>query len=97
MCFTMVGFLGISFFLIEFWIFVCIGMMNLQEVTVDVKMEDQCIENKQSTAASCSSVSEGSANSFLKSPAIASPATVSSTHRYFGLIRLLSPLFIESK
>ncbi|CAN7107489.1 unnamed protein product [Brassica rapa subsp. narinosa] len=48
--------------------------------------EDECVENKQSTAASCSSVSEGSGggggSSFLKSsPAVASPPTVSPTHR----------------
>ncbi|KAF2540054.1 hypothetical protein F2Q68_00033033 [Brassica cretica] len=37
----------------------------------EVKMEDECVENKQSrAAASCSSVSEGSggSSSFLKSP-----------------------------
>lgn len=48
--------------------------------------EDECVENKQSTAASCSSVSEGSGSgsSFLKSPpAVASPPTVSPTHRCF--------------
>ncbi|KAF8079705.1 hypothetical protein N665_1005s0012 [Sinapis alba] len=45
--------------------------------------EDECVENKQSTAASCSSLSEGSGGgSFLKSPpAVASPPTVSPTHR----------------
>ncbi|KAJ0244264.1 Transcription factor MYB3R-3 [Hirschfeldia incana] len=49
----------------------------------EVKMEDECMENKQSKAASCSSVSEGSGgNSFLKSPAaVASPPTVSPAHR----------------
>uniref|UniRef100_A0A1J3DJP9 Myb-related protein 3R-1 n=1 Tax=Noccaea caerulescens TaxID=107243 RepID=A0A1J3DJP9_NOCCA len=55
--------------------------MDLQDGKGEVKMEDECIENKQSTAASCSSVSEGSASSFLKSPAIASPVTLSPTHR----------------
>ncbi|XP_018434466.1 transcription factor MYB3R-3 [Raphanus sativus] len=53
-------------------------------------MEKECVENKQSraaaAAASCSSVSEdstgGSSSTFLKSPAaVASPATVSPTHR----------------
>ncbi|KAF8069755.1 hypothetical protein N665_1137s0023 [Sinapis alba] len=46
-------------------------------------MEDEFIEDKQSAAASSSSVSEGSSSSsFLKSPgAVASPATVSPTHR----------------
>ncbi|KAG2245863.1 hypothetical protein Bca52824_085491 [Brassica carinata] len=54
----------------------------------EVKMEDECMENKQPrAAASCSSVSEGSGgcgggSSFLRSPsAVASPATVSPTHR----------------
>ncbi|AEE74758.1 myb domain protein 3r-3 [Arabidopsis thaliana] len=59
-------------------------MMDLQEETGEVKIEDQCVENKQSTPASCSSVSEGSAGSSHKSPTIASPATVSPTHRYLG-------------
>ncbi|CAH8354658.1 unnamed protein product [Eruca vesicaria subsp. sativa] len=45
-------------------------------------MEDEFIENKQSTAASSSSVSEGSSSSLLTSPgAVASPPTVSPTHR----------------
>ncbi|KAJ4893210.1 myb domain protein 3r-3 [Raphanus sativus] len=53
----------------------------------EVKMEeDECVENKQSTAASCSSVSEGSGSGssfLLKSPpAVASPPpTLSPTHR----------------
>ncbi|CAN6921745.1 unnamed protein product [Brassica oleracea] len=51
----------------------------------EVKMEDECVENKQPrAAASCSSVSEGSggSSSFLKSPpAVASPPTASPTHR----------------
>ncbi|CAH8391317.1 unnamed protein product [Eruca vesicaria subsp. sativa] len=49
-----------------------------------MREEDECVENKQSTAASCSSVSEGSGgSSFLKSSpaAVASPPTVSPTHR----------------
>ncbi|CDY54377.1 BnaAnng13080D [Brassica napus] len=49
----------------------------------EVKMEDECVENKQSrAAASCSSVSEGSSggsSSFLKSPpAVASPPPTAS-------------------
>ncbi|ESQ49136.1 hypothetical protein EUTSA_v10020579mg [Eutrema salsugineum] len=52
-----------------------------EEEKGEVKMEDECIENKQSTAASCSSVSEGSASSFLKSPAVASPVAASPTNR----------------
>ena len=55
--------------------------MDLQEKE---KMEDECIESKQSTAVSPSSVSEGSSSSFLKSPgAVPSLATVSPTHRFF--------------
>lgn len=56
----------------------------------EVKMEeDECVENKQSTAASCSSVSEGSGSGssfLLKSPpAVASPPpTLSPTHRCFS-------------
>ncbi|CAH2054386.1 unnamed protein product [Thlaspi arvense] len=56
-------------------------LISVQEGKGKVKMEDECIENKQSTAASCSSLSDGSANSFLKSPVVASPATASPTHR----------------
>ncbi|KAF3515297.1 hypothetical protein F2Q69_00003153 [Brassica cretica] len=44
-------------------------------------MEDECIESKQSTAVSPSSVSEGSSSSFLKSPGAVPTATVSPTHR----------------
>ncbi|CAN7112870.1 unnamed protein product [Brassica rapa subsp. narinosa] len=56
-----------------------------------MKMEDECVENKQSrAAASCSSVSEGSGgrSSFLKSPpAVASPPpTVSPTPRFIPLL-----------
>jgi hypothetical protein len=48
-----------------------------------MKIEIQCMENKQPLAASCSSASEGSGCFFLKSPEIATPATVSSFPRYF--------------
>ncbi|KAJ0249546.1 SANT/Myb domain-containing protein [Hirschfeldia incana] len=52
-------------------------------------MKDECIEDKQSTAAaSSSSVSEGSSSSLLKSPgAVPSPATVSPRHRTSGPVR----------
>lgn len=50
-----------------------------------VKLEECCLENKQSTAASSSSVSEGSGSVFLKSPGISSPASMSPTHRYYQL------------
>ncbi|XP_010543303.1 PREDICTED: myb-related protein 3R-1 [Tarenaya hassleriana] len=49
--------------------------------TGEARIEDQCMENKQLTAASSSSMSEGSGNSLLKSPGVASPATASPTHR----------------
>ncbi|XP_048322558.2 transcription factor MYB3R-3 isoform X1 [Ziziphus jujuba] len=45
------------------------------------KLEECCLENKQSTAASSSSVSEGSGSAILKSPGICSPASTSPTHR----------------
>ncbi|KAI4354490.1 hypothetical protein L6164_003345 [Bauhinia variegata] len=44
------------------------------------KSEECCLENKQSTAASSSSVSEGS-GSIHKSPGIGSPASTSPSHR----------------
>ncbi|WCJ28301.1 myb domain protein 3r-3 [Euphorbia peplus] len=48
----------------------------------EVKLEEcYCLENKQSTAASSSSVSEGSGSAILKSPGVSSPATASPTHR----------------
>ncbi|XP_010553046.1 PREDICTED: transcription factor RAX1-like isoform X2 [Tarenaya hassleriana] len=49
--------------------------------TGEVRIEDQCMENKQLTAASSSSMSEGSGNSLLKTPGAASPATAFHTHR----------------
>ncbi|KAF3449189.1 hypothetical protein FNV43_RR09917 [Rhamnella rubrinervis] len=45
------------------------------------KLEECCLENKQSTAASSSSVSEGSGSAILKSPGICSPASTSPTQR----------------
>ncbi|GLT79209.1 hypothetical protein SLA2020_507040 [Shorea laevis] len=47
------------------------------------KMEECCLENKQLTAASSSSVSlsEGSGSAVVKSPAISSPVATSPTHR----------------
>nr|KYP74282.1 Myb-related protein 3R-1 [Cajanus cajan] len=47
----------------------------------EVKSEECCQENKQSTAASCSSVSEGSGSAIHKSPGICSPASTSPSHR----------------
>ncbi|XP_050213777.1 transcription factor MYB3R-3 [Mercurialis annua] len=47
----------------------------------EVKFEECCLENKQSTAASSSSLSEGSGSAIVKSPAVSSPATASPTHR----------------
>lgn len=54
----------------------------------DKKLEERCLENKQSTAASSSSVSEGSASANLKSPGTCSPAPTSpSPRRATGPIR----------
>lgn len=47
----------------------------------ELKIEDCCLENRQLTAASNSSLSEGSASATLKSPAVSSPATTSPSHR----------------
>lgn len=52
----------------------------------EVKLEECCLENKQSTAASSSSVSEGSGSAILKSPGVCSPASTSPTHRYSPLL-----------
>ncbi|CAI0427168.1 unnamed protein product [Linum tenue] len=47
----------------------------------EAKVEECCLENKQQTAASSSSVSEGSGSAVNKSPGVSSPATASPTHR----------------
>ncbi|QHO24452.1 hypothetical protein HN51_048009 [Arachis hypogaea] len=47
----------------------------------ELKSEEGCIENKQSTAASSSFVSEGSGSSIPKSPGIGSQASASPPHR----------------
>nr|URY18756.1 MYB protein [Zanthoxylum bungeanum] len=47
----------------------------------ELKLEECCLENKQLTAASSSSLSEGSGSAVLKSPGVSSPATTSPTHR----------------
>ncbi|KAL6987617.1 Transcription factor myb3r-5 [Sarracenia purpurea var. burkii] len=47
----------------------------------DVKMEEPCLENRQSAAASSSSVSEGSGSVTVKSPGICSPRVASPSHR----------------
>ncbi|ESQ40149.1 hypothetical protein EUTSA_v10013211mg [Eutrema salsugineum] len=52
-----------------------------EEERRELRVEIQCMENKQPTPASCSSASEGSGNFFLKSPEITTPATASPTHR----------------
>lgn len=51
---------------------------------VELKLED-CLENKQSAAASSSSFSEGSGSVTVKSPGVCSPTTTSPSHRYFLL------------
>ncbi|XP_028773036.1 transcription factor MYB3R-3 [Neltuma alba] len=47
----------------------------------ELKSEECCLENKQSTAASTSSISEGSASAIHKSPGRCSPASTSPSHR----------------
>lgn len=47
----------------------------------ELKVEDCCTENKQSDAASSSSVSENSDSVTLRSPAVSSPTPASPTHR----------------
>ncbi|XP_054785210.1 transcription factor MYB3R-3-like [Prosopis cineraria] len=47
----------------------------------ELKSEECCLENKQSTAASNSSISEGSASAVHKSPGRYSPASTSPSHR----------------
>ncbi|XP_059647042.1 transcription factor MYB3R-3 [Cornus florida] len=47
----------------------------------EMKMEEFCLENKQSAAASNSSFSEGSGSVTLKSPGIGSPTSMSPSHR----------------
>ncbi|XP_009596030.1 transcription factor MYB3R-3-like isoform X1 [Nicotiana tomentosiformis] len=47
----------------------------------ELKVEDCCTENKQSAAASNSSVSENSASVTLRSPTVSSPTPTSPTHR----------------
>ncbi|XP_038905803.1 transcription factor MYB3R-3-like [Benincasa hispida] len=47
----------------------------------EVKQEECCLENKQSTAATSSSVSEGSGSATAKSPGMCSPASTSPSHR----------------
>ncbi|KAF5750942.1 putative myb3r3 [Tripterygium wilfordii] len=53
--------------------------LQAEKEMVEARIEECCRENKQLTAASSSSVSEGSG--ILRSPAISSPATASPTHR----------------
>ena len=48
----------------------------------EVKFDDICLENKESTVASSSSVSENSSSAALKSPGATSPRSVSPAHRY---------------
>ncbi|KAL3536400.1 hypothetical protein ACH5RR_004861 [Cinchona calisaya] len=56
------------------------GGDDLKEMA-EVKTEGYCLENKQSAAASSSSVSETSGSVTLKSPGIGSPTTTSPSHR----------------
>lgn len=54
------------------------------EVMAAVKIEQSCVENKQSAAASSSSLSEGSYGFSRMSPAVSSPATSSPSHRQWS-------------
>ncbi|KAF2303147.1 hypothetical protein GH714_014149 [Hevea brasiliensis] len=54
---------------------------SLNKEMGEVKLEECCLENKQLAAASCSSISEGSVSTILKSPGVPSPATASPIHR----------------
>ncbi|KAH7553695.1 hypothetical protein ACOSQ2_029780 [Xanthoceras sorbifolium] len=56
------------------------SLQEEREMT-ELKIEECCLENKQLTAASSSSLSEGSGSAILKSPGVSSPATTSPTHR----------------
>ncbi|XVE76366.1 hypothetical protein DITRI_Ditri12bG0166700 [Diplodiscus trichospermus] len=47
----------------------------------ELKIEDCCLENKQLTTASSSSVSEGGGSAVVKSPGISSPTPTSPNHR----------------
>ena len=49
------------------------------EEKVPVKSEPRCVENKQSAAASSSSVSEGSSSLALRSPEICGSGTTTSS------------------
>lgn len=59
----------------------------------ELKIEECCMENKQLTAASSSSVSEGSGSAILKSPGVSSPAPTSPSHRYICLCQVLFFIF----
>ncbi|KAE9592067.1 hypothetical protein Lal_00012949 [Lupinus albus] len=53
----------------------------MNDSIAEMKSEECCQENKQSTAASCSSVSEGCGSAIHKSTTIRSPAPTSPSHR----------------
>ncbi|CAL5334943.1 unnamed protein product [Camellia sinensis] len=55
--------------------------LKAEKEMAEVKIEEPCLENKQSAAASSSSVSEGSGSVTLKSPEICSPTATSPSHR----------------
>ncbi|XWS67068.1 hypothetical protein CRYUN_Cryun05aG0254800 [Craigia yunnanensis] len=52
-----------------------------QKEMAELKIEECCLENKQLTTASSSSVSEGGGSAVVKSPGISSPAPTSPNHR----------------
>ncbi|KAE8679479.1 putative Osmotic avoidance abnormal protein [Hibiscus syriacus] len=47
----------------------------------ELRIEESCLQNKQLTAASSSSISEGGGNAVVKSPGVSSPAPTSPSHR----------------
>ncbi|KAJ8899723.1 hypothetical protein K2173_019422 [Erythroxylum novogranatense] len=57
-----------------------ISIQAVKEMNV-LKIEEFCLENKQSLAASSSPLSEGISSAIIKSPRLCSPATASPTHR----------------
>lgn len=55
----------------------------------EFNVEDTCLENKQSVAASSSSLSQGSGSGIPNSPGVSSPATNSPFHRFHVQFSLL--------
>lgn len=56
----------------------------------ELEIEECCLENKQSTAASSSSLSEGTGSANFKSPGVSSPATASPTNKLLSFVTFFS-------